>query len=231
MSVADALAQVRERIASAAREAGRSPGSVDLLAVSKGQDASRVREAYAAGQRRFGENYAQELAAKATALADLADIEWHFIGHLQRNKVKDVVPRARLVETVDRVDLAREIDKRATTPIAILIEVNVGGEAQKSGCAPSDLAALCRAIGDLPNLRLRGLMTVPPAVDDARDARPFFARLREAAAELRAAGLDPGPELSMGMSSDFEEAIAEGATLVRVGTAIFGARPAKATAP
>jgi hypothetical protein len=231
MSVAEGLARVRERIAAAAREASRPAESVALLAVSKGQEASRIREAYAAGQRQFGENYAQELVAKASALADLADIEWHFIGHLQRNKVKDVVPRARLIETVDRIDLAREIDKRAAGPIAVLIEVNVGGEAQKSGCAPGDLPALRRAIAELPNLELRGLMTVPPAVDDAADARPFFARLREAAGELRALGLDPGPTLSMGMSSDFEAAIAEGATLVRVGTAIFGARPPKGDAP
>ena len=231
MSVAEALERVRERIAAAAREAGRPAATVSLLAVSKGQDPSRIREAYAAGQRRFGENYAQELVTKASALADLADIEWHFIGHLQRNKVKDVLPRARLVETVDRIDLARELDKRATRSLEILIEVNVGGEAQKSGCAPSDLAALRRAISDLPNLQVRGLMTVPPAVDDASEARPFFARLREAALELGALGLDPGPELSMGMSADFEVAIAEGATLVRVGTAIFGQRPAKAEAP
>lgn len=225
MSVAEELARVRARIAEAAASARRDPSSVDLLAVSKGHAADRIREAYAAGQRRFGESYAQELVRKARELEDLADIEWHFIGHLQRNKVKDVVPRARLVETVDRLDLAREIDKRTERDLDVFVEVNVGGEAQKAGCPPEGLVALLREIGALPRLRVRGLMTIPPAVDDPDDARPYFARLRALAAEARASGVDPGPHLSMGMSHDFEAAIAEGATIVRVGTAIFGERP------
>ncbi len=229
MGVAENLAAVRARIESAARAAGRDPSGVALLAVSKGHPAERVREAYAAGQRRFGENYAQELVAKARELEDLADLEWHFIGHLQRNKVKDLVGRVHAIDVVDRVELAAEIDKRATKVIDVAIEVNVGGEEQKAGCAPEDLAELLRAVGVMAKLRIVGLMTIPPAADDAEASRPHFARLRRLAAEARAAGADPGPHLSMGMSHDFEVAIAEGATLVRVGTAIFGERPARGT--
>lgn len=225
MSVAEALARIRARIAAAAAAAGRDAQEVDLLAVSKGHPSSSIREAYAIGQRRFGESYAQELVRKARELEDLKDIEWHFIGHLQRNKVKDVAPRARVIETVDRLDLALEIEKRAAREIHVLIEVNVGGEEQKSGCAPADLLDLLRETRGLSKLRVVGLMTIPPAVDDPEDARPFFAKLRELAREARAAGLDPGSHLSMGMSHDFEAAVAEGATLVRVGTAIFGERP------
>jgi PLP dependent protein len=225
MGVTEQLLEVRRRIERAAREASRDPASVALLAVSKGHPAASVREAYEAGQRLFGENYAQELTAKAAELADLDDLTLHFIGHLQRNKVKDVVRSARVIETVDRIDLAIEIDKRAPSSIEVLLEVNVGGEAQKAGCAPADVAQLLRGAAALPKLRVVGLMTIPPADDDPEASRPHFARLRTIAAELRAAGLDPGPHLSMGMSHDFEVAIAEGATLVRVGTAIFGARP------
>lgn len=227
MSVAEALARVRARIAAAASAVGRAVESVELLAVSKGHPSDLVREAYAAGQRRFGESYAQELVKKSRELADLTDIEWHFIGHLQRNKVKDVVPRAQVIETVDRLELAREIDKRAERAVDVCVEVNVGGETQKSGCPPEALAELLRELAALPKLRVCGLMTIPPAVDDPNDARPFFARLRALAVEARAMGLEPGPHLSMGMSHDFEAAIAEGSTLVRVGTAIFGERPAK----
>jgi pyridoxal phosphate enzyme (YggS family) len=227
MGVTEQLLEVRRRIERAAREASRDPSSVALLAVSKGHPAARLREAYAAGQRLFGENYAQELLAKARELADLEDLGFHFIGHLQRNKVKDVVRAARVIETVDRIELATEIDKRSTSSIDVLLEVNVGGEAQKAGCAPDAVAGLLRAVSALSNLRVIGLMTIPPADDDPEASRPHFARLRTLAAELRAGGLDPGPHLSMGMSHDFEIAIAEGATLVRVGTAIFGTRPAR----
>jgi pyridoxal phosphate enzyme (YggS family) len=227
MGVTEQLLEVRRRIERAAREASRDPSSVALLAVSKGHPAARLREAYAAGQRLFGENYAQELLAKARELTDLEDLGFHFIGHLQRNKVKDVVRAARVIETVDRIELATEIDKRSTSSIDVLLEVNVGGEAQKAGCAPDAVADLLRGVSALSKLRVVGLMTIPPADDDPEASRPHFARLRTLAAELRAAGLDPGPHLSMGMSHDFETAIAEGATLVRVGTAIFGARPAR----
>jgi hypothetical protein len=220
-SIAGRLAAVRARIDAAARAAGRDPSTVTLVAVSKTQPPEAIREAYAAGQRDFGENYAQEVVAKHAALADLEGLRLHFIGGLQRNKAKDVAPRAAMVQSVDREDLARELDKRAAAAgrtLEVLLEVNVGGEASKSGAAPADVPALVKAVRALPHLALRGLMTIPPEVDDPAEARPFFAALRELA---KAHGL---AALSMGMSHDFEAAIAEGATIVRVGTAIFGAR-------
>jgi hypothetical protein len=225
-AIAEALARVRARIDAAARAAGRSPDQVLLVAVSKGQPASAIASAHAAGQITFGENYAQELAAKAEELSSLG-ITWHFIGHLQRNKVKAVVRHARVIETVDRVELGREIAKHATEPVDVLVEVNVGRESQKAGCAPPDLVPLVRALKGVEGLRLRGLMTVPPLGADAESSRRYFSALRELAATARQAGDDPGPHLSMGMSQDFEVAIAEGATMVRVGTAIFGPRPPK----
>lgn len=219
------LAAVKRTIDDAAAKAGRPPGSVRLVAVSKHKPAEAIRAAYAAGQRDFGENYAQELAEKAEALRDLPDLVWHFIGQLQRNKVKAIVPHARCVHAVDRAELAIEIDKRAAAagrPIDVLIEVNLAGEASKGGCAPADLGALLAALAPLAHVRVVGLMTIPPAEDDPEQTRPRFAALRA----LRDAhgGAAALPELSMGMSHDFPIAIAEGATLVRVGTAIFGAR-------
>jgi hypothetical protein len=225
--VAAELARVQDRIARATLAAGRAPGSVRLIAVSKGQPASAIREAYAAGQRDFGENYAQELAAKARELADL-DVRWHFIGHLQRNKVKEVVVHASTVQTVDRATLADELSKRAQRDLGVLLEVNVGGEAQKAGVAPADVVGLADHVARLPRLALVGLMTVPPACDDPEDARPHFRALADLGATLRARGHAGTVELSMGMSHDFHVAIAEGATWVRVGTAIFGARRAAA---
>jgi hypothetical protein len=206
-----------------------------LVAVSKLQPAAAIRDAYAAGQRDFGENYLQELEEKARALADLSDLRWHVIGHLQRNKARVAASLAATVHTVHSVELVRELDKRAkgreglpqfaaTDPrLPALIEVNVGGEAQKSGCSPDALPDILDALEHAPNLRLAGLMCVPPQTENPNDARPFFdqlARLRElhgGAARL--------PELSMGMTSDLEPAVAAGATIVRVGTAIFGERP------
>jgi pyridoxal phosphate enzyme (YggS family) len=224
--IADSLAQVRQRIAQAARAAGRDPSTVKLVAVSKTKSADAVREAYAAGQRAFGENYAQELVAKATGLADLGDLEWHFIGHLQTNKAKLVATHAHVVHTVDSVVLARELGKRAAkasrpAPVPVLVEVSVAGEAQKSGAAPGDIAEVMRAVQEQPSLALRGLMTVPP-VGDLPAARRVF----ETLVSLRNLHGGPAvlPELSMGMSDDLETAVACGATLVRVGTAIFGAR-------
>ncbi|RYE91920.1 MAG: YggS family pyridoxal phosphate-dependent enzyme [Myxococcales bacterium] len=227
-SIAARLAQVRARLARAESAAGRGPGAVRLLAVSKLQPASALREAYAAGQLEFGENYPQELASKAAELADLPGLALELIGHLQSNKARLVAPLTACVHTVDSASLARELGKRAAgrpSPLAVLVEVNVGGEAQKHGCAPGDLATVLTAIEAEPALRLAGLMTVPPATDDPADARPFFRQLRE----LRDAHGGPArlPELSMGMSHDLEAAVAEGATVVRVGTAIFGARPAR----
>jgi PLP dependent protein len=229
MSIASALADVRARIRAAALANARDAESVTLIAVSKLQPAEAVREAYAAGQRDFGENYVQELVQKAEALRDLPDLRWHLIGHLQRNKAKLVAGLVSLVHSVDSLDLALELAKRhaAATPerrLPVLIEVSIAGEAQKHGAAPEALGELCAGIEALPALALRGLMCVPPLSEAPSAARPYFdalARLRDehgGAARL--------PELSMGMTHDLEHAVAAGATLVRVGTAIFGARPA-----
>jgi PLP dependent protein len=225
VSVARNLHDVRTRIERTARGARRDPAGVKLVAVSKTRPPSAIREAYAAGQRAFGESYAQELVAKSEALADLADIEWHFVGHLQSNKARAVASRASVVHTVDSPFLARELGKRAASerraPLPVLVEVNVGGEPQKAGSSPGDLAEVMAAIRAQPALALRGLMTMPPAGDPAI-ARSVFEtlstlrNLHGGAAEL--------PELSMGMSSDLEIAVEAGATIVRVGTAIFGAR-------
>jgi PLP dependent protein len=207
---------IRENLAAIRAEI---PPGVTLVAVSKTQPAAAIREAYAAGQRDFGENYAQEWREKADALADLADLRWHFIGGLQTNKVKYLAGRVAYVHTVDRVELAREIAKRSAARGAttrVLLEVNVGGEGSKEGCAPGDVPRLAADVRGLAGVELVGLMCIPPPADDPR---PHFRTLRALRDGL---GL---PELSMGMSGDYREAIAEGATLVRIGTAIFGARP------
>jgi len=210
----EGLSRVRERIATACARAGRPADSVRLIAVSKTQPLEKLRAAVQAGQRLFGENYAQELREKADALGPL--VTWHFIGALQSNKARLVVGRAALIHTCDRISLAREISKRALAEQPVLVEVNVGREPQKAGALPEDVPALVDQLRALARLRCDGLMCIPPA---AGDPRPHFAALRELAARL---GLS---ELSMGMSADFETAIEEGATLVRVGTAIFGERP------
>ena len=223
MSIAENLAAVRARIADAARAAGRDPSSVTLVAVSKTKPVEDLIAAHAAGQRVFGENYAQELRDKADVLGPSYD--WHYIGSLQRNKVKYVVGRATLVHDVDSIALAEEIGKRSgTRTTGILLGVNIGEEPQKSGFLPGDVLGAARTIATLPGVELRGLMCIPPAEGAAR---PHFARLAALAEEGRAQGL-PLHELSMGMSHDVEEAIAEGATYVRVGTAIFGARERRA---
>ena len=213
MSVGERLRALRARL----------PPRVTLVAVSKTHPPEAVREAYAAGQRDFGENYAQEWRDKAAALADLPDLVWHFVGSLQTNKVKLLLgaapPRAAWVHTVDREELARELSKRATARgagVKVLLEVNVAREPQKAGCAPEEVPRLAAAVGALPGLELRGLMCIPPAEGDPR---PHFRALRALRDRL---GL---PDLSMGMTADLEAAVEEGATLVRVGTAIFGARP------
>ncbi len=225
-SVAAGLRTVRERIERAAVAAGRDPASVTLVAVSKKHGPEKVREAYDAGQRAFGENYAQELATKAPACADLPGIEWHFIGHLQTNKARVIAEHAHVVHTVDSAALARELGKRAAKregrpPMPVLIEVSVAGEAQKAGATPSEIAEVMAAIAQQPALSLRGLMTMPP-FGDLDGARRVF----ETLVSLRNLHGGPAvlPELSMGMSDDLEIAIAAGATLVRVGTAIFGER-------
>jgi pyridoxal phosphate enzyme (YggS family) len=224
------LAAVRERIRRAATAVGRDPSQVRLIAVSKTKPASAIREAYAAGQRDFGENYAQELTQKAEELADLIDLRWHFIGHLQSNKARFVARAAHVVHTVDGASLARELGKRFAAVrgertdvgerLPVLVEVNVGGEAQKHGVSPADLRDTLVAVEREPALELRGLMTMPP--NDLEAARRAF----EALSSLRNAhgGTARLPELSMGMSEDLEIAVACGATLVRVGSAIFGSR-------
>ena len=225
MSLAERLAAVHERIARAAHAAGRSPRDVKLIAVSKTKPVEAIREAYALGQRAFGENYAQELHAKAEALADLPELEWHFIGHLQTNKAKVAAKFAHVVHTVDSAVLARELGKRAgkerTSPLEVLIEVKVGGEPQKAGASPGEIEEVMSAVRAQPSLVLRGLMTMPPA-DDADAARRTF----ETLALLRNlhGGAAVMPELSMGMSEDLEIAVGCGASYVRVGRAIFGER-------
>ena len=226
MTIAKRLAAVRSRIERAAIEAGRDPATIALVAVSKTKGPEAVREAFAAGQRAFGENYAQELATKAEALADLPGLEWHFIGHLQTNKAKIVAKHAHVVHAVDSVALARELGKRVAresdrAPLPVLIEVNVGREAQKAGVGPGEIGETMRAVLAEGALSLRGLMTMPPA-GDLRAARECF----EALASLRNlhGGAAVLPELSMGMSADLEIAVACGATIVRVGTAVFGER-------
>ncbi len=225
MTLADNLALVRDRIRRAALAVGRDPAAVSLVAVTKTWPAAAVRDAYALGLRDFGENYAQEFVEKADALTDLADLRWHFIGHLQTNKARVVAPRAAAVHTVDTAKLARELGLRAAAAgrvIDAFVQVSVAGEAQKSGCAPAEVAAVCDAVAQEPSLRLRGLMTVPPHTDDPAGARPHF----EALAALRDTngGAARLPELSMGMTHDLEVAIACGATRVRVGSALFGSR-------
>jgi len=220
------LAAVRARFDAAVQAAGRDPASVRLLAASKTRTPDAVRVAIAEGQRLFGENRAQELRDKGTAL-DGEPIEWHFIGALQKNKVKYVVGRATLIHSVDSLALAEAIDGRVARqglpPVDVLVQVNVGREPSKSGATPEDTLALARAIDALGHVNVVGLMTIPPAVDDPRDAAPFFDEMVALAAAGRDAGLALR-ELSMGMSHDMEVAIAHGATIVRVGTAIFGPR-------
>ena len=217
MGIAENLRAVRERIARACERARRDPASVELVAVSKVQPVEAVREAARAGQRAFGENYAQELREKADAAGDA--IEWHFLGALQTNKVKMIAGRVALVHTCDRQSLAQELNKRAAAlgiVQRVLVEVNLASEPQKGGIAPGDLGSFVDSVRNLPALRCEGLMCIPPP---DQDPRPHFRALREMRDRL---GLR---ELSMGMTADFEVAIEEGATIVRVGTAIFGARP------
>jgi len=223
--IAERLGRVREAIAEAARRAGRDPAGVTLVAVSKTRSPDEIRAAAAAGQVDFGENYAQELAAKRTALADLPHLRWHMIGHLQRNKVKLVVPGVHLLQTVDSSRLVETLDRRLAERDArldVLVQIDLAGEEQKAGIPPSEAPALIEALRARPRLRLRGLMAIPPWTLDAESSRPYFRALRELAERL---GLGPGErELSMGMSDTFAVAVEEGATLVRVGTAIFGPR-------
>lgn len=216
---------MRERIASASAGAGRAPDSVRLVAVSKTFSADAVREAAATGQQDFGENYVQEALEKLESTADLPLI-WHFIGPIQSNKTRLLAEHFDWVHTVDREKIARRLSEQrpaGRAPLEVCIEVNISGEASKSGVAPADVAALASIITSLPRLRLRGLMAIPKNTDDPDLQRQAFARLHAIRDSLQRDGMALDT-LSMGMSADLEAAIAEGATMVRVGTAIFGER-------
>lgn len=229
MSIASNLQEVRQRMAAAARAAGRDPEAVRLVAVSKRHPAPAVLEAYAQGQVIFGENYVQEAQDKVAQVAQMGPSpQWHLIGHLQGNKARLAVGLFHMMESLDSLKLAQALDRHsqeAGKRLQVLLQVNLGGEEQKSGCSAQQAPALAQAVAALPGLELRGLMTMPPFFDDPERARPVFAGLRRLAHTL-APDLPPGSmdELSMGMSGDYEAAIAEGSTLVRVGTAIFGQR-------
>jgi pyridoxal phosphate enzyme (YggS family) len=231
VSLSENIAEVRRRMAEAARRAGRDPAEISLMAVSKTQPAERIREAYDAGLRLFGENRIQEFAGKTEALRDLGDAEWRMIGHLQTNKAAKAVELFGGVDSVDSLRLAEKLNaaaKELGKQLAVLIEINVGGEAAKSGVSADseELQELLQGAAGLEHLEFRGLMTVPPFTEDAGLARPYFKKLRELRDQIAGRRL-PGigmRELSMGMSHDFEVAIEEGSTCVRVGTAIFGAR-------
>jgi pyridoxal phosphate enzyme (YggS family) len=227
MSIASNLQDIQGRIRSAAQAAGREPASVRLVAVSKTRPAGDVLEACRAGQVVFGENYVQELVAKAAEVTEA--VEWHFIGHLQSNKVKQLAGLVTMIHSVDRFSLAEEVSRqwgRLGKSCDILVQVNLSGEATKSGTTEAEALQLVSTVSNLPHIRIRGLMTMPPFFDDPEAARPFFAELLRLSQHIEAEGI-PGVEmreLSMGMSGDFEAAIQEGATLVRVGTSIFGVR-------
>lgn len=220
-SIADGLERVRARIVDACRKADRNVDSVRLIAVTKGHDASAIRYAYQAGQRAFGENYIQQLSSKASELTDLDALQWRFIGHLQRNKIRDVVRIGCTIDTVDSVRLAEALDGKASESqrvLDVLIQVNVAEEGQKAGCRVADLETLVTFVQSRPALCLKGLMTIPPLEEESEACRPWFRELRLLAERFSLA------ELSMGMSDDLEVAIEEGSTMVRVGTAIFGPR-------
>ena len=221
-TIAENIAKVGERIRAAAQASGRDLDHIGLLAVSKTKPAAAVREAYAAGIRDFGENYLQEALEKQAELSELPLI-WHFIGPIQSNKTKPIAEHFAWVHSVDRLKIAQRLSEQRPVglpPLNICLQVNVSAEASKSGCAPAELAALAQAVSQLPNLRLRGLMAIPEPTDDVAAQRAAFARLRE----LRNGLPLPLDTLSMGMSHDLDAAIAEGATWVRIGTALFGAR-------
>ena len=221
-TIAENIAKVGERIRAAAQASGRDLDHIGLLAVSKTKPAAAVREAYAAGIRDFGENYLQEALEKQAELSELPLI-WHFIGPIQSNKTKPIAEHFAWVHSVDRLKIAQRLSEQRPAglpPLNICLQVNVSAEASKSGCAPAELAALAQAVSQLPNLRLRGLMAIPEPTDDVAAQRAAFARLRE----LRDGLPLPLDTLSMGMSHDLDAAIAEGATWVRIGTALFGAR-------
>jgi pyridoxal phosphate enzyme (YggS family) len=219
------LEEIKRRLGEAARRAGRDPADIRLVAVTKTVGLERLQEAVTAGQTLFGENYVQEAKTKIASLGP--GLIWHFIGHLQSNKAKAAVELFDLIHSVDRASLAQALEQAAARRNKIqdiLLQVNVAGEASKSGTAPEQAEDLLREISKMPHLRVLGLMTMPPWFDDPERVRPYFRALRELRDRLRGLHLAELPELSMGMTGDFEAAVSEGATLVRIGTAIFGQR-------
>ena len=228
MSIAHRLTEFRARIAEAAARAGRDPATVRLIAVSKTFPLDAVREAYEAGQRDFGENRVQEALQKIDASADMS-IRWHLIGHLQSNKARKAAERVALIHSIDSVDLLQRVDAAAAAAsrrLQVLVQVDLAGEASKHGAVPEALAGIFTAARHCTAVQVVGLMLVPPLAENPEDARPWFVRLRAERDRLLESGVPAAMlgELSMGMSHDFEVAIAEGATMVRVGTAIFGKR-------
>lgn len=231
-SITDNLSTVRERIAAAASRAGRDPSEIKLITVTKGFSVPRIVEAVEAGADALGENRAAEAAEKYEILGRVVEgrsISWHFLGYLQTNKVKYVIGFADFIHSVDRIRLAEEIDKRAralSKRQPVLIEVNISGEPSKAGLEPAEVAGFVERLGRFRNIEAKGLMTMAPFAEDPELARPVFAGLREVLEKTRAAvGLSELKELSMGMTDDYEVAIEEGATMVRIGRAIMGSRP------
>jgi len=224
IDIAENIRRVRERIRNAAERSGRSEDDVTLIAVTKTHPSEIIRDAVAAGITDIGENRAQEAEKKFDEVGEIAT--WHFIGHLQTNKVKNVLRFSHVIHSVDRISLAKEINKRAERPVDIFVEVNIGEEESKAGIAADDTINLLRQIRSLPNLHCRGLMAIPPWLEDPEKVRPYFRAVAGLQREINNAGIfdEPLRELSMGMTDDFETAIEEGATIVRVGRAIFGPR-------
>lgn len=229
-AIADKLQAVHRRIAAAAQAAGRAPEDVRLLAVSKSQPLSAIEAAIAAGQTDFAENYVQEALAKCAALKSNGILTWHFIGPLQSNKSRAIAEHFAWVHSIDRLRLAQRLSEQrpaALPPLQVCVQVNISGEASKSGCAPDLAQALCVAVAALPGLQLRGLMAIPAASADRQKQANAFRALRLLAQTIHERTALPLDTLSMGMSDDLEAAIAEGATMVRIGSAIFGERKAR----
>jgi hypothetical protein len=227
-SIKENIETIHERMAKAAKRAGRDPDSVKLVAVSKRQSVELIQEAIDAGQKLFGENFIQEAQEKITVLPE--DITWHFIGHLQSNKAKNAAGLFGAIETIDRLKLAHALEKQLAAmnkKLSIFIQVNIGREPQKSGVLPEDIEPLLRQLESLNHLTVKGLMTMPPYFSNQEQVRPYFRKMRQLANNLqekKLLGKNGEVGLSMGMSGDFEAAIEEGATLIRVGTALFGSR-------
>lgn len=227
MTIAENIAQIQNRVALACQKCGRNPETVRLVAVSKKKPAADIEAAFAAGQRLFGESYVQECVAKVDEVK--AAVEWHFIGALQSNKVKYLRGKIGMLHSVDRYSLAEEIDRqwgKLDASVDVLVQVNLGGEASKAGTTANDLIDLIRRVAKLKHVHIKGLMALPPWTEDPEAARPYFRSLKQLAGQVAALELPrvSMQELSMGMSNDYHVAIEEGATMIRVGTAIFGAR-------